>query len=89
MIVGIRPQDVTPDLPASVSQLKLKPEEMSAALLSSDVNVHDLAAGINKMRKVSLVAIHPAADYARNEVSTRQLEVGILFKLFVSHFLFW
>jgi len=25
------------------------------------------------MRKVSLVAIHPAADYARNEVSARQL----------------
>jgi len=25
------------------------------------------------MRKVSLVAIHPAANYARNEVSARQL----------------
>jgi len=30
------------------------------------------------MQKVSLVTIHPAADYA-----------GVLFKLFVSHFLIW
>jgi len=38
------------------------------------------------MQKVSLVAIHPAADYACNEVSPWQV-CGVLFKLFVSHFL--
>jgi len=56
MVIGIRPQDVTPDLPASVSQLKLKPEELPAALLSSDVNVCDLAAVITKdaMKKLKL-----------------------------------